>query len=582
MKNQTLKWLYHVPGRKRSYVLVLAALHAFLGLTGVLYALLMRGIVDSAAGGNAVFFRHYVLLILLVVLAQLGANALNRWLYERFRSTIENLFKQRLFSQILRRDYARVSAVHSGEWLNRLTNDTAVVANAYTEIVPGLTGMLIQLVGALVMIVALDLRFAAILLPAGLAVLVLATLFRRRLKQLHKNVQEMDGRLRVFFQERIGSLMVLHAFAAEKKAEREAEQRMETHREARMKKIRFSNICNIGFGAAMNAMYFFGVIYCGYGILKGRISFGTLTAITMLISQIQSPFANISAYLPRYYMMLASAERLMEIESFEADGEGELLEKEEVTARYRDSLAAFGLREARFAYYPTAGEEGAKPGEKLPPVFESLTISVRKGEVVAFTGQSGCGKSTALKLFMCIYPLDAGMRFLRFADGSERELDVGWRRLFAYVPQGNALMSGTIRQVVSFADPDRGGDDAAIWQALKIACADSFTAELESGIDTPLGERGAGLSEGQMQRIAIARAIFSESPVLLLDEATSALDEATEAHLLNNLRRMTDRTVVIVTHRPAALSICDRILHFTENGVETMTGAEESAEEFPG
>ena len=582
MKNRTLKWLYQVPGQKRAYVLVLALLHALLGVTGVVYAMLMRSIVDSASAGDSAAFWRYVAAVIAVVLAQLGVNALNRWLYERFRSDIENTFKQRLFHEILNRDYARVSAVHSGEWLNRLTNDTAVVANAYTEILPGLTGMLIQLVSALVMIVALDLRFAVILLPAGLAILVLATLFRRRLKQLHKNVQEMDGRLRIFFQERIGSMMVLHAFAAEKKAEREAEQRMETHREARLKKNRFSNVCSIGFGAAMNAMYFLGVIYCGYGILKGRISFGTLTAITMLISQIQSPFANISAYLPRYYMMLASAERLMEIESFEADGEGELLERETVTARYRDSLAAFGLCEARFAYYPTTGEDGARPGEKLPPVFESLSICVRKGEVVAFTGQSGCGKSTALKLFMCIYPLDAGRRFLLFTDGSERELDAGWRRLFAYVPQGNALMSGTIRQVVSFADPDRSGDDATIWQALKIACADGFTAELENGIDTPLGERGAGLSEGQMQRIAIARAIFSESPVLLLDEATSALDEETETRLLQNLRLMTDRTVVIVTHRPAALSICDRILHFTENGVETLADSAESAEQTIG
>lgn len=582
MKNRTLKWLYQVPGQKRAYVLVLALLHALLGVTGVVYAMLMRSIVDSASAGDSAAFWRYVAAVIAVVLAQLGVNALNRWLYERFRSDIENTFKQRLFHEILNRDYARVSAVHSGEWLNRLTNDTAVVANAYTEILPGLTGMLIQLASALVMIVALDLRFAVILLPAGLAILVLATLFRRRLKQLHKNVQEMDGRLRIFFQERIGSMMVLHAFAAEKKAEREAEQRMETHREARLKKNRFSNVCSIGFGAAMNAMYFLGVIYCGYGILKGRISFGTLTAITMLISQIQSPFANISAYLPRYYMMLASAERLMEIESFEADGEGELLERETVTARYRDSLAAFGLCEARFAYYPTTGEDGARPGEKLPPVFESLSICVRKGEVVAFTGQSGCGKSTALKLFMCIYPLDAGRRFLLFTDGSERELDAGWRRLFAYVPQGNALMSGTIRQVVSFADPDRSGDDATIWQALKIACADGFTAELENGIDTPLGERGAGLSEGQMQRIAIARAIFSESPVLLLDEATSALDEETETRLLQNLRLMTDRTVVIVTHRPAALSICDRILHFTENGVETLADSAESAEQTIG
>jgi ATP-binding cassette subfamily B protein len=139
--------------------------------------------------------------------------------------------------------------------------------------------------------------------------------------------------------------------------------------------------------------------------------------------------------------------------------------------------------------------------------------------------------------------------------------------LFAYVPQGNALMNGTIREVVSFADPDAAYDEARLKRALQIACAEEFVSELSDGADTLLGERGTGLSEGQMQRLSIARAIFSGSPVLLLDEATSALDADTEKQLLTNLRAMTDKTVVIVTHRPAALTICDRVLDFTENGV---------------
>lgn len=200
-------------------------------------------------------------------------------------------------------------------------------------------------------------------------------------------------------------------------------------------------------------------------------------------------------------------------------------------------------------------------------MLENISLEIQKGEYVAFTGHSGCGKSTALKLLMSIYRLDSGKRLLVEKDGSSQPLDSRWHRLFAYVPQGNQLMSGTIRDIVSFADKSQSGDEEKIAQALKIACADEFVGELESGIDTLLGERGTGLSEGQMQRIAIARAIFSESPVLLLDEATSALDSQTEKQLLENLRSMTDKTVVIVTHRPAALEICDRVLNFSEDGV---------------
>ena len=169
----------------------------------------------------------------------------------------------------------------------------------------------------------------------------------------------------------------------------------------------------------------------------------------------------------------------------------------------------------------------------MPAAVSHFSFEIRKGEYVAFTGHSGCGKSTVLKLLMGLYNLDEGKRFVKNTDGFEFALSPEWRRLFAYVPQGNLLMSGTVRDLVSFAMPLAAQDDVKIRQALQVACAEDFVKELEHGLDTVLGERGAGLSEGLMQRLAIARAVYSESPVLLLDEATSALDEQTELRLLN-------------------------------------------------
>ena len=336
-----------------------------------------------------------------------------------------------------------------------------------------------------------------------------------------------------------------------------------------MRKNRFSNLCNVGFGAAMNGMYLLGVGWCGYGILMGTITFGTLTAITQLISQIQAPFANISGYLPRYYAMQASAERLMEVESFER-GMKDSLPLKEITSFYEKELAAFGLQDADFVYYPAAESMLNISKDNMPVVLNGITLEIRKGEYVGFTGQSGCGKSTVLKLLTCVYQPDGGERYYQDEVGCRNSLTSAYRRLFAYVPQGNALMSGTIREVVSFADGEFSHDEERLWSALCIACADGFVKELDFGADTLLGERGTGLSEGQMQRLAIARAVFSGSPVLLLDEATSALDEDTEKQLLKNLRRLTDKTVITVTHRPAVLSICDRVLHFTENGVKEV------------
>ena len=252
----------------------------------------------------------------------------------------------------------------------------------------------------------------------------------------------------------------------------------------------------------------------------------------------------------------------MEIESFRNDSEKTALDIDTVKAYYSDSFKSFGLKNADFTYYPAVDSIKDLSKDNQPVVLNNISIEIGKGEYVAFTGHSGCGKSTVLKLLMSIYQLDGGERYLTDKQGT-KPLTAEWHRLFAYVPQGNQLMSGTIREVVSFADKADMRNDERINRALHIACADDFVSELESGIDTLLGERGTGLSEGQMQRIAIARAIFSDSPILLLDEATSALDADTEKHLLQNLRCMTDKTVVIVTHRPAALEICDRVIDFT-------------------
>ena len=562
MQNSAVKWLYKVPGSKKIYIVLLTAVQCLSGASGVLYAVFLRDIVNNAVDKNLDGFIRSAVYIIILILFQLTLSAISRWLSELSRATFENLFKERLMHNILRKDFGRVAAVHSGEWLNRLTSDTTVIANNYTEIIPGFAGMAVKMLSALIMLVVLDLRFALIVIPLGLVLGLLTFVFRKSMKKFHKRVQEKDGALRVFLQERIGSLTVIRSFAAEDQTEADGRLKAGEHKKARMKRTAFSNVCNFGFGAAMNGMYIFGIIYCAYGILNGTVQYGTLTAIAQLITQIQSPFANITGYLPRWYQMLASAERLMEIEKFDDDIVETSEPREKVLAFYRDSFAGIGLENVSYTYYPASSKVDSVVKDNMPVAVSSLNLAISKGEYVAFTGHSGCGKSTALMLLMGIYKPDSGMRYVSLKDGTRQELTPAWHRLFAYVPQGNKLMSGTVREIVSFADKSSDADDARINNALKIACADSFIGELDNGIDTVLGERGTGLSEGQMQRIAIARAIFSEAPVLVLDEATSALDDVTEKQLLENLRDLTDKTVIIVTHRTAALEICDRKIEF--------------------
>lgn len=540
------RWLYTVPDKKKYYVLTLTLIQAIAGILGVIYALLFRNGIDSAVKKDAKNFCHYIFLIVILVLIQISASMIIRWLRELAATDIENTFKSRLLNKILHKEYAPVSSIHTAEWLNRLTSDAKVVADGYVEILPGLSETVVRLFSALVMIVVLDKWFAYVLIPSGIIFVIFTCVFRRVLRQLHKNIQEQDGRLKIFLQERIGSLMIIKTFGAEEQTEIEGAEKMVSHKMARMHRNYFSNFCNAGFALTMHGIYLVSVIYCANGIMTGTVSYGTLTAIMQLIGQIQTPFANISSYLPKYYAMTASAERLMEAEKF--SDEAKIMSVKEVLIFYDKSFLSIVLNNAYFSY---TGEN----------VLSGLSFEIKKSEYVAITGQSGCGKSTMLKILMCLYPLNQGERFIISVNGREN-LTSSWRKLFAYVPQGNFLMNGTIREIISFSDPTAANDDERLQEALKIACADEFVND----VDTILGERGTGLSEGQMQRIAIARAIFSESPILLLDESTSALDEQTEKRLIENLQTLTDRTVIIVTHRSAVLSICDRVLSLSDGG----------------
>lgn len=569
-----LLWMSEVAGKAKLYIGILLAVQTVLGISGVFYAMFLRQIVNAAVDGERGAFFEAIALFAALVLFQIALRAVNRFLEEFTRSTLENRFKDRLFTALLTRDYASVTKVHSGEWMNRMTSDTVVVADGMAQILPGISGMAVKMTGALIAILWLEPRFLYFLVPGGVLLIFLTYAFRKVLKRLHKKIQESDGRLRVFLSERLGSLMIVRTFAQERETAEKASELMADHKANRMKRNHFSNICNIGFGAAMNGAYVLGAVFGGYGILTGSMSYGNLLAILQLISQIQNPFANITGFLPKYYAMLASAERLMEAEQFASDSEAVMTEQE-VQDFYREEFAALGLKDASFTYQPPAQPREETP--KMPVVLAGLDLEIRKGEYVAFTGPSGCGKSTVLKLLMCLYPLDSGERYLR--KGKEPgALTSAYRGLFAYVPQGNQLLSGTIREIIAFGDAGKMGQEADMRRALAISCADGFVSELEQGLDTLLGERGAGLSEGQMQRIAIARAIFSGHPILLLDEATSSLDEATEARLLHNLRAMTDRTVVIVTHRPAVLKICDKQIDFEHAEGRSQDGRKECTE----
>ena len=538
LSKSTLQYLKEVTGNKKKYFLILIIVQILQGISGVCFALLLRIVIDSAVAHDGKLLIRNICLFIGLICSQMLFSAILRYYNELSKSTFENSCKVRLFQQILSKDYSYVTSVHSAEWMNRLTSDTVVVSTGLTEIVPGIAGMAAKMIGALSMIIVLEPRFVFIIGIGGIFMIVLTSIFRKKLRAYHKIMQEKDGKVRIFLQEHLHSLMIVKVFTKEQDTYNQSLQTMEEHQRARMDKTRFSNICNIGFSFMMNGAYVLGAIYSVVGIYHGTVSYGTLMAMLQLINQIQSPFANITSYIPKYYAMIASSERLLEIESSVQD---------RIENNGCMDFESISLENIDFSYEKSREE-----------ILNDFSFTLHKGECVGFTGPSGCGKSTVLKVLLSLYPITSGKKKIFYND-KEDELTSKYRHLFSYVPQGNQLMSGTIRDVVTFSNVE---NEERIWNALKIACASEFVQKLPDGLDTKLKEQGSGISEGQMQRLAIARAIYSNRPILLLDEATSALDVNTEKQVLSNLKEMEDITVIIITHRLEALSICTREVQF--------------------
>lgn len=542
INNDTLKYLKDISKDKRSYFFILIIVQILQGLSSVMFALLLRSVIDSAIAHDKTLLIRNIFLFISLILLQIILSSLIRYYNELSKASLENTSKSRLFKQILNRDYSYISSVHSAEWMNRLTSDTVVVSTGLTEIVPGILGMMAKLIGALSMIVFLEPRFIYVLVIGGVLMICLTTVFRNKLREFHKNMQEKDGDVRIFLQEHLHSLMIVKVFTKENDVYDDSIKTMEEHKESRMEKTRFSNICNIGFSLMMNGAYVLAAIYSVIGIYKGTVSYGTLMALLQLVNQIQTPFANITSYIPKYYAMLASAERLIEVEKVNIDT---------CDVCDNNSFDYIELKNVNFLY-------------DREEVLKDFNFKLNKGETVAFVGPSGCGKSTVLKILLSLYPISDGNKTICI-DGNAYELTSTYRKLFSYVPQGNQLMSGAIKDVVCFSNDF---DENKVWRALDIACASDFVRKLPDGLYTVLKEQGTGISEGQMQRLAIARAIYSDREILLLDEATSALDVNTEKEVLNNLKNSKDMSVIIVTHRLEALSICNRIIEFKVNDDE--------------
>ena len=541
MKHNVWKWVYQNGKKSLPTIVFLTLISVVMSLIQVRFATASKDVIDVATKTSDGVFSSAFAILIGLLLVRLALQIVSNYVNVHAMSQFEIALKRRIFKTLIRKEYLSVSSYHSGELLNRINSDVSVVVSGIITILPAAALFITSIVGAFFVLYKIDSTLAIIILCVGPVVAVGARIYSGKYKEMHKKCQEYDGKTKSFMLEILQNLLVVKSFGCEKDVLDRSEELQQKSYKLRVKRVTISLIAQVGVFLIFNAGYYFALGYGAYKLSTGELTYGDVMAMLALVNQIQTPFKSVSGLLPQAFAVSASVERILELEELKNEPEN----RETVDVAIYNELEEIVFDNATFSYSDNS-------------VVSGINMRIKKGECVVVAGESGAGKSTAIKMLLGIMEKDSGRIYLK---GKFGEIDISkdTRPLFAYVPQGNLILSGTIRKNISFGHTDAKTED--IIRACKVAQIWDFIEGLELGLDTVLGEKGLGISEGQAQRISIARAILHDAPVLLLDESTSALDSETEKALLATIREMTDKTCIIVSHKQAAFDICDNVIY---------------------
>ena len=546
MRNRdTLRFINtNIKGSKKK-VFLLSICQILLGVLTVAFSFTLKFVIEAIEDKSNEGLIKFTIILGSIAVALIALQIFYRLYYEVSYIDIENRLKENLYKEILNKDYQDVKKIHDEEWIHRLTSDTVVVANSILSILPSLCRMVVQLVLALVLIIILYPVFGLSLIPFILLVILITYFMRKRLKAYHHLTQEKDGKAKVFLSESLQGLAIVHSFVKEDVFTKKNEQNLEEYKKARLKRNTFNVVCSVGFIIVYYAFYIMAVIFCGNKIINGAASIGFLSAIVALLSQLTGPLGNITSIIPRYYSLIASGERLR----METSEEVHYLSKEEIENFYNSKFASLSLNNVSYSYLD-------KYGNKVE-ALKNFNLKINKNEKILIKGHSGGGKSTLFKLILSLLTPESGVINL-----NDEPLDKRYEKLFAYVPQDNLLMEGTIKEVITLFEDNPNNE--LFDKAIDISESSSFVNALTNKEETYLNEKGSGLSLGEMERIAIARAIYSDSPILLLDECSASLDSNTEAKVMSNILGLENKTIILISHHKYDEKLFDKVIDLGE------------------
>lgn len=557
-----LSWIYGYGRRYRAAV----AWYIFLGVLGTGMSLgasvLSKNIVDVVTGFDTGALAPAAVFYVLMQLARIGVNAWTGRISAKVEVKVDQEIRAEVYDKIMAADWESMSQYHSGDLLNRMDNDVASVSGSVLGWLPDAVTRLVQFLGALGIILYYDPTLAGLALLSAPVTLVVSRTLMGRMRQYSRRVREVSSQVMMFHEESFQNIQVIKSFGLGSLYSRKLRQVQGDYRQVKLEYNKFS----VAASALMSLVGTVVSVVCfGWGVYRlwgGYITYGTMILFLQMASSLSASFGALVKLVPSAISAATAAGRVMAVTELPREDRSQ----DPVARKLLEENRAEGIRvETRnlgFRY-----QDG-------DTVLQNANFYAAPGEIVALVGPSGEGKTTMLRLLLgIVHPQDGQVMAEGRRTGQSLMASASTRIFFSYVPQGNTMFAGTVAENLRIMDQE--ASDEALWRVLDLACAGDFVRKLPQGLDTELKEGGGSLSSGQAQRLSIARALLADAPVLLLDEATSALDVATERKVLRNvLRAEAHKTVIVTTHRPSVLGICDRVYQIANRQVRTLSQEE--------
>ena len=557
-----LAWIYGYGKRYRSAV----TWYIFLGVLGtgmsLMASVLSKNIVDVVTGFHTGALAPAAVFYVSMQLARIGINAWTGRISAKIEVKVDQEIRAEVYDKIMEADWQAMSQYHSGDLLNRMDNDVASVSSSVLGWLPDLVTRLVQFLGALGLILYYDPTLAGLALLSAPVTLVVSRTLMGRMRQYSRQVREVSSQVMMFHEESFQNIQVIKSFGLGGLYSRKLRQVQEDYRQVKLAYNKFS----VAASALMSLVGTAVSVACfGWGVYRlwgNYITYGTMILFLQMAGSLSASFGALVKLVPSAISAATAAGRIMAVTELPREDRSQDKEAWELLEENRADGIRVETRDLVFRY-----QDG-------DVVLDGANFYADPGEIVALVGPSGEGKTTMLRLLLGIVRPQAGyVAVTGQRTGQSLTASASTRPFFAYVPQGNTMFAGTVAENLRVMAQEAGEED--LWRVLDLACAGEFVRKLPQGLDTKLKEGGGSLSSGQVQRLSIARALLADAPVLLLDEATSALDVATERKVLRNvLQAQAHKTVIVTTHRPSVLNICNRVYQIANRRICTLTQEE--------